>query len=145
MSIDGNVFQYVQLDKLLQGETGYTQNEPKQIAVQGAIEKAVKSLIMEGVQLHLWSFKDSVAGAALVAQYDTEKYGDTFIPNAAYPALPVTRNAAGAVQTTPLPVSMRPTAAPLASVQSYPAPPGLAIVRGRRGSCNQAVAPTPGR
>lgn len=122
VSVDGNAFLYVQTDKLLQGETGYTQNEPKQIALQGAIEKAVKSLIIEGAQLHIWSFRDRAAGAALIAEYDREKYGSAYIPGAL--ARPVTRNAAAVVQTRPLPVSERPQAAPVASVRTYRAPAG---------------------
>jgi curli production assembly/transport component CsgG len=124
VSLDGNVFRYVQMDKLLQGETGYTQNEPKQIAVQAAIEKAVRSLIIEGAQLRIWSFRDAAAGATLIAQYDVEKYGDAHIPNAADPALPATRNAAAVAQTQPIPVNMRRPATPQATVQTYPAPAG---------------------
>lgn len=122
VALDGSVFMYVATDKLLQGETGYTQNQPKQIALQGAIEKAVNSLILEGVPLHLWSFKDRAAGAALVAQYSSEKYGSTYVATAQ--TLPVTRNAASVVRTQPLPLSKRPNAAQVASVQTYPAPPG---------------------
>jgi curli production assembly/transport component CsgG len=119
VSVDGNAFLYVQTDKLLQGETGYTQNEPKQIALQGAIEKAVKSLIIEGAQLHLWSFKDRAAGNALIAQYDSEKYGGAYVPGPS--ARPATRNAAAVVQTRPLPVSEWPTrATPVATVKTYP-------------------------
>jgi curli production assembly/transport component CsgG len=98
-SIDGNAFLYVQMDKLLQGETGMTTNEPKEIAVQAAIDKAVMSLIMEGAQLHIWSFQNKAAGDALIAQYYAEKYGRG---TAADPALPVTANAAAAIQTVPV-------------------------------------------
>ena len=34
---------------------GFTKNEPTQLAVQAAIEKAVKMLIIEGIQDQLWS------------------------------------------------------------------------------------------
>jgi curli production assembly/transport component CsgG len=122
VSVDGNAFLYVQTDKLLQGETGYTQNEPRQIALQGAIEKAVKSLIIEGAQLHIWSFKSRAAGDALIAAYDREKYGGAYIAGA--PALPATRNAAAVVQTRPIPVSARTPAVPAATVRTYPAPAG---------------------
>jgi curli production assembly/transport component CsgG len=99
-SIDGNAFLYVQMDKLLQGETGVTTNEPKEIAVQAAINKAVMSLVLEGAELHIWSFKDKPAGDALIAQYDAEKYGQG--TGAVDPGLPVTQNAAAAIQTVPV-------------------------------------------
>lgn len=141
VSLDGNVFQYVQMDKLLQGETGYTQNEPKQIAVQGAIEKAVKSLILEGAQLRIWSFRDRPAGDALIAAYDAEKYGVANVANLAAPALPITPNAAAVVPTRPIPVSRRPVAVPMASVQTYAPPPGGAP--SAAGAVSPASKPTP--
>lgn len=126
VAVDGNTFLYVELDKLLQTETGYTTNEPKQIAVQGAIDKAVMALIMEGTKLHIWSFRDKAAGDALVAKYEGEKYGNDAGPNSDDPGLPVTRNAALLAQTVPLPVSQRTppppanTPAPAATVRTYP-------------------------
>ena len=120
-SIDGNAFLYVEMDKLLQAEAGTTTNEPKQIAVQAAIDKAVISLIMEGAQLKIWSFRDKAAGDALITRYNAEKYGAAPAPLA--PALPVTRNAAVAVQTVPL--ARLPARAPATTVvvppaQTYP-------------------------
>jgi curli production assembly/transport component CsgG len=124
VAVDGNAFRYVQLDKLLQAEAGITTNEPKQIAVQGAIDKAVMSLIMEGARLQIWSFKDKAAGAALLAQYEGEKYDGGVSPNPAAPGLPITRNAASVVETQPIPVSIRRRPAPVATVQHYAAPTG---------------------
>ncbi|MEO8883751.1 MAG: CsgG/HfaB family protein [Devosia sp.] len=123
-SIDGNAFLYVQMDKLLQGETGITTNEPKEIAVQAAIDKAVMSLIMEGAKLHIWSFQDKGAGDTLIAQYDAEKYGGGTTPDATDPALPVTVNPGGAVQTVPVAHRVASAApskpANLPPVRSYP-------------------------
>jgi curli production assembly/transport component CsgG len=124
VAIDGNAFLYVQMDKLLQAEAGITHNEPKQIALQAAIEKAVMSLIAEGAQLHVWSFADRDAGAAVVGQYLAEKYGKDINPNAFSPGLPNTRNAAVAVQTRPIPANSRVRAVPQATVQTFPAPAG---------------------
>lgn len=112
VALDGNVFRYVQMDKLLQAEAGITHNEPKQIAVQAAIDKAVMALIMEGSRLHIWSFKDKDAGATLVANYVGEKYGKDVADAAVPPALPATRNAAAVVKTTPLARPKTPPAAP---------------------------------
>jgi curli production assembly/transport component CsgG len=107
VALDGNAFLYVSLDQLLQGETGVTWNEPKQIAVQEAIDKAVMALILKGTQLHIWSFKDKAAGDALIAKYNGETYGGTVTAQDAVPAPLATRNAAYLAQTQPLPVAAR--------------------------------------
>lgn len=53
-SINGNFFRYIDTERLLESEIGITQNEPIQLAVTEAIEKAVKSLIVEGIQDKIW-------------------------------------------------------------------------------------------
>ena len=52
--IDASLFQFVSFGRLLETETGFTYNEPSEIAVTAAIEKAVMSLIIEGVLDDLW-------------------------------------------------------------------------------------------
>ena len=52
--IDAGLFQFVRFGRLLEAETGFTYNEPSEIAVTEAIEKAVMSLIIEGIQDGLW-------------------------------------------------------------------------------------------
>lgn len=52
------VFRYVKFKRLLEAETGYTYNEPTEMAVTEAIEKAVHSLIVEGILDNLWALKD---------------------------------------------------------------------------------------
>jgi curli production assembly/transport component CsgG len=52
------IFRYVSLKKLLEAETGLTTNEPPQMCVLEAIEKAVLSLIIEGVLDELWALKN---------------------------------------------------------------------------------------
>ena len=41
IALQGSVFRYVALDKILEMEAGLTANEPKQIAIESAIDKAV--------------------------------------------------------------------------------------------------------
>lgn len=53
-ALDGGIFQFVRFGRLLEAETGFTYNEPSEIAVTEAIEKAVMSLIIEGVDDGLW-------------------------------------------------------------------------------------------
>ena len=52
------LFRYVKSKRLLEAETGFTYNEPSEICVTEAIEKAVESLIIEGVQDKLWNLKE---------------------------------------------------------------------------------------
>lgn len=81
-SLGANAFRYVAFKELLQAEVGYTTNEPDQVALQQAIEKAVYGLVMEGVDLKLWEFADRDAGMPLLAAYRRERDGK--IDGAAY-------------------------------------------------------------
>jgi curli production assembly/transport component CsgG len=74
-AIDGNAFKFVAFKKLLEAEAGVTTNEPEQVALQQAIEKAVYDLVMEGAELKLWSFADTKAGWPLVYRYEQERDG----------------------------------------------------------------------
>lgn len=56
-SINGNFFRFIDTERLLESDIGITQNEPVQLAVTEAIEKAVLSLIIEGVKDNLWANK----------------------------------------------------------------------------------------
>jgi len=56
-ALDASFFRYVSFRKLLEAETGYTKNEPAQLAVSEAVEKAVEALIIEGVSDDLWKVK----------------------------------------------------------------------------------------
>lgn len=53
--VDVGLFRFVEFKRLLEVETGYSYNEPPEICVTEAIEKAVQSLIVEGVEDGLWS------------------------------------------------------------------------------------------
>jgi curli production assembly/transport component CsgG len=59
--ISAGVFRYVKFKRLLEAETGVTFNEPTQLAVKSAIDKALESLIIEGVFDDLWQLKDPEA------------------------------------------------------------------------------------
>lgn len=54
-AVDVSLFRYVNFERLLEVETGFTKNEPAQMAVQEAIEKSVEVLILEGIKDKLWS------------------------------------------------------------------------------------------
>lgn len=57
-SIDVGVFRFVTFKRLMEAETGITYNEPTEIAVKDAIEKAVHSLVIEGILDGLWQTAD---------------------------------------------------------------------------------------
>ncbi len=73
-ALDANFFRYVRFKRLLEAETGFTKNEPAQMAVSEAIEKAVESLIVEGIEDKLWAVNaepDIVNN--LIEKYKVEK------------------------------------------------------------------------
>lgn len=74
-AVGGGAFRYVGFKKLLEAETGMTTNEPDQVALQQAIEKAVYALIMEGAEQQLWAFADAKRGTELLASYRDEREG----------------------------------------------------------------------
>ena len=73
-SIDFGMFRYVKFKRLLEAETGFTYNEPSEIAVKEAIDKAVQSMIIEGITAGLWSLKDQKAlESPIIKEYFKEK------------------------------------------------------------------------
>ncbi|MCB0577968.1 MAG: CsgG/HfaB family protein [Phaeodactylibacter sp.] len=74
-AVDGGLFRFVRFSRLLEVETGFTYNEPADMAVTEAIEKAVYSLILEGAQEGLWradSSQQNLMNGAMAA-YEVEK------------------------------------------------------------------------
>jgi curli production assembly/transport component CsgG len=73
-AVDASLFRYVNFQRLLEAETGYTKNEPVQIAMKEAIEKAVEGLIVEGIKDGLWKTKEGDdVDKGLVLQYEFNK------------------------------------------------------------------------
>lgn len=73
-AVDASLFKYVKFKRLLEAETGFTKNEPVQLAVTEAIEKAVESLIIEGIEDKLWAPQASEGEIReLVNTYNLEK------------------------------------------------------------------------
>jgi curli production assembly/transport component CsgG len=74
-SVNASLFQFVKFKRLLETETGFTTNEPSQLAVTEAIEKSVQSMIIEGVRDGLWT-ADSKKGEEfklLLKEYQEEQ------------------------------------------------------------------------
>lgn len=72
--LNAGLFRFVSLKKILEAEAGYTYNEPSHMAVQEAIDKAVYSLIVEGIIDGLWrpQNEDDMNHPA-IASYQEEK------------------------------------------------------------------------
>ena len=81
--VRGSVFKFVAFQQLLEGETGYTVNEPGQIAVAQAIEHAVRALIIEGALEGLWQFEDELAGRSEAQLYLADKEDDLLLGTSA--------------------------------------------------------------
>ncbi len=72
--VTAGVFRYVKYKRLLEAETGYTYNEPTEIAITEAVEKAVHSLIIEGIYDNLWLLKNpEEIDSETFQRYKTEK------------------------------------------------------------------------
>jgi curli production assembly/transport component CsgG len=76
-AVSASLFRYVNFQRLLEVETGFTKNEPVQLAMKDAIETAVESLIIEGIQDKLWSTAEGEqTNKELVEAYQKEKEMD---------------------------------------------------------------------
>ena len=71
--IDVGFFRFVKVKRLLEAETGFTYNEPGEMAIKEAIEKAVISLVIEGIKDGLWEAKEPKAGEEILKDYIEEK------------------------------------------------------------------------
>lgn len=58
-ALDAGLFRFVRFGRILEAETGFTYNEPSEVALTEAIEKAVLSLIIEGVKDKLWELEEA--------------------------------------------------------------------------------------
>ena len=73
--VDVGLFRFVKFERLLEVETGYTYNEPSDMAVTEAIEKAVIALVIDGAQEGLWQFgdKEQAWSSKVVKDYMEER------------------------------------------------------------------------
>ncbi|MCB0637909.1 MAG: CsgG/HfaB family protein [Lewinella sp.] len=74
-ALDGGIFRFVSFQRLLEAETGFTYNEPSEMAVMEAIEKALYLLIVEGIIDQLWGVGEGQQAArdTLISTYLEEK------------------------------------------------------------------------
>ena len=102
--LQAGVFKIFGTNNLLEAEVGYTRNEPSQLAVRQAIEKAIYGMVMKGSLTGLWQFADAGRGKQVQSQ-----------PSRGAPATP----------SSP---------APWRRTRSQPAGPAAPAVRGPDGS-----------
>lgn len=57
--VDASMFKFVKFKRLMEAETGFTYNEPSELAVKEAIEMGVQSLIVEGLYDGLWELENA--------------------------------------------------------------------------------------
>lgn len=69
IQVQGGVFKFVGFKELLEVESGFSSNEPPQMAVLEAIEQAVYGLIVEGAIDGIWNFDDPLVGKKITAKY----------------------------------------------------------------------------
>lgn len=76
--LDGGLFRFVDTMDLLETEAGYSTNEPPNLAVTAAIEEAVSSLVIEGIQDGLWALADpgGAQAQAMFARYESRRAAD---------------------------------------------------------------------
>ncbi len=128
--LHGDAFRYIGFNKLLEIEGGITTNEPVQLAVKQAIEKAVFTLIMEGALDGYWQFRGPEA-QPFVERYIQER--DGILERRRLQATPDDMHAEPQPVTVPPPASRTPTGAgangersmvpPVASPQVQPNSP----------------------
>lgn len=71
--LSAGFFRFVRLNHLLEAEAGFAANEPVEMALQEAIEKAVYDLIIEGVKIGMWKPADPEAFKGIIEKYEREK------------------------------------------------------------------------
>lgn len=81
--VDVGVFKFVAPNKILEAEVGFTFNEPAEMAVREAIEKAVIGLVIEGIDEGLWatntlSEQDSLTIQSYKQERESKQITDPF-------------------------------------------------------------------
>ncbi|MDZ7771217.1 MAG: CsgG/HfaB family protein [Balneolaceae bacterium] len=71
--LKSGAFRFVDTQRLLEAEAGFTYNEPPVMAVTEAIDEAVKTLVVEGVEDGLWSPSDTTAYNDYKQKYHNQK------------------------------------------------------------------------
>jgi len=74
--VQAGVFRFVDYQRLLEGELGYTTNEPVMLCLMSAIETGVIYLVNDGISRNLWQLQNPQVVSAPVL----EKYKNLIVP-----------------------------------------------------------------
>jgi len=93
VALNADTFRFVGADRILEVDAGVTRNEPREIALKQAIEKAVGELILSGAERGYWQFADKTAQASYLNARAQELSSLGYYPAAltAHPATPSPR------------------------------------------------------
>ena len=75
--VQAGVFRFIDYQRLLEGEIGYTANEPVMLCLMSAIETGVIYLVNDGISRNLWQLKN----ASDVNSPVLEKYKSIIVPD----------------------------------------------------------------
>ena len=71
--LEGGAFRFIDTNRLLEAEAGFTYNEPPVMAVTEAIDEAVKLLIIEGIEDGIWGAKNMDDVLAYKEKFEFER------------------------------------------------------------------------
>jgi curli production assembly/transport component CsgG len=71
--LKSGAFRYIDTNRLLEAEAGFTYNEPPVMAVTEAIDEAVKLLVINGEKQGIWGARDSTAFNRYVDKFEQKK------------------------------------------------------------------------
>ncbi len=74
INVRGDMFRYVSRGDILEIEAGIARNEPRLLALEQAIEHAVRAMIIEGSERGLWAFADDEAGQKARTDFHTARH-----------------------------------------------------------------------
>jgi curli production assembly/transport component CsgG len=131
IGLQGGVFKFIAVDKILEAEAGFTKNEPEQLAVQQAIEKAVYAMVIEGSEQGMWAFADKAYQSRAIDEYRSQLFPSR--DQAMARAKAVKADATQTAQNTPS------AAGPKSPVKPFT----TAIVQGKPQSRMAAATPPP--
>jgi len=72
--LESGMFRFIDANRLLESELGYTYNEPPVMAVTEAIDEALKELVLEGIDDGVWSAKNPDEVEEYRLAFNAEKF-----------------------------------------------------------------------
>lgn len=109
--VQAGVFRFIDYQRLLEGETGYTTNEPVMMCLMSAIEEGVIHLINDGINKDLWALANSAdINSEVLSRYRKEAR-DGLLMSDAITNTPPAKTVQPSVPAPAQPAAMPPQAA----------------------------------